>query len=111
MSVTFAAQSVLVDEDDSSSYLNISNVNARELLTWLGLSPDDDLDGECAVLDLAARCRRRLWPIPRNEDAGVPSAEFGGNGTGECRTVDLPETTARLLELCERAGTGAIRWY
>jgi hypothetical protein len=114
MSVTFTVAGV---DDDEVSYVNVANDNAMELLYWLGLSPNSDLCGEAPASDLAARCRRRLWPIARNEDPGRPGAESGGPGTGTARCISfgrdpgyLPRVATRLLALAERAGEGVVRW-
>ncbi len=73
MTVTFSVRGLDVDWEDSSTYVNVSNVNARALLEWLGLEPGEFLTGSVSSSELAARCRRRLWTnVARNEDPGTP---------------------------------------
>jgi hypothetical protein len=48
-----------------SQWINLSNQNAADFLAWLGL-PTRDLVGELPGRELAALCRRRLWPEPGN---------------------------------------------
>lgn len=73
MSVTFSI-GVRVTDDEPS--LNLANRNAADLLAWLGL-PTDDLFGQMPARELAARCRRRLWPEPRNFDEALPAQDEG----------------------------------
>lgn len=63
---------------------------ALELLAWVGL-PRESF-GAHDARDVAARCRRRLWPIPRNHD---------GSGL-------LRHRTQMLLVLAEAAGDGWV---
>ena len=59
MSVTFSiGERASFDLDRA---MNLSNRNAADLLAWLGLATDD-LYGQMPARELAARCRRRLWP-------------------------------------------------
>ncbi|MCY1023968.1 hypothetical protein [Pyxidicoccus sp. MSG2] len=93
----------------------LSNTNARELLTWLGYTPQEigDLYGVLPARELAARCRRRLWPEARNvdpalvareeHDDGHPRLVFCGRPAGYLR-----DRTAQLLSLAERAGEGVV---
>ena len=76
---------------------------------WLGL-PVEHLVGELPARELAALCRRRLWPEPRNLDPEVPdqiSNRFYcfGRPNGYLR-----QRTAELLHLAELAGDGLISW-
>jgi hypothetical protein len=111
MSVTFSASAIQVDYDDPLTFVSLANVNAADLMTWIGLPTFDVLVGELPVGEVAAKCRRRLWPIPRNDDAGSAATVEGRRIQFARRPGYLRETTARLLELCDRAGTGSIRWY
>lgn len=109
MSVTFSiAGTHRRDEEDHLS-LNLNNRNAADLLAWLGL-PAIDLWGEVPATDLAARCRRRLWPEPRNHDPGLPDGEDGRVFTCGRPPGYLRERTQQLLELCELAGDGVITY-
>ncbi len=108
MSVTFWIAGAARSEREQSS-LNLNNRNAADLLTWLGLAADE-LWGEIAARDLAARCRRRLWPEPRNSDLAVDAIEEGrlvicGRPAGY-----LHERTRQLLQLAELAGDGVIAY-
>lgn len=105
MSITFQAEGERTDLDRPETYLNVNNVNGAELLWWLGLSGEPY--GEVSAADLAASCRRRLWPEARNADTGRPAEEppeyhgrvhVGGRAPGY-----LPARAADLLKLCERA--------
>lgn len=71
--------------------LRLPRSDALDLLAWLGL--DRPEFGAVPASDLAARCRRRLWPMPRNVDPASPPRPAG----------TLRSMTARLLELCEAA--------
>lgn len=111
MSVTFSVTGV-PDRD-----LNLSQLNAIDLLRWLGfeLRGMEDLYGSMSVTEMAARCRRRLWDVPRNYDPELPgSCEssggarllFAGRPAGYLR-----RRTTELLELLEAAPEAAeVRW-
>lgn len=106
MSVTFSIRG----EKDDDLYLNMSNVNARDLLAWLGYTDRVDLLGELDPRDLEARCKRRLWPERRNTDPSRPAKAYGGVGTGMCRVVEcgreegyLRTRTEQLLRLAQLA--------
>ena len=49
--------------------------------------------GAIDVRDLAARCRRRLWPMPRNVD---PASASPRRAAGTLRAM-----TVHLLALCD----------
>lgn len=112
MSVTFAAT------HDPARTLNLANLNAIDLLRWLGLRVDSEAEliGEVAAPELAARCRRRLWDEPRNHDPELPGsliAEAGRPTVVICgrRAGYLREKTAELLTLVEACGAGdMVRW-
>ena len=110
MSVTFEAENL------PGHSLNLANSNARSFLVWLGLPESDDLCGDASVLDVAALCRRRLWPEPRNADPGIPASESGGVTT--CRVIHAGrapgyhnDRARTLLLICEGAKTGNLRWF
>ena len=114
MSVTFSIRGAFFDWDDSRTYLNVSNVNARALLEWLGLEADEALTGSVRCSELAARCRRRLWGnVARNEDPGEsPFVERGTAGAvlfvGGRRPGYLRERTEQLLALAMSDPEGII---
>lgn len=103
MSVTFIA-----DGSDSEG-MNLANANARLLLEWIGYPGDPwDLD-KLPAAEVAARCRRRLWPEGRNHDQGDPGSDT--KLPGEPRVIDcgrregyLEEKTALLLAMAKEAG-------
>lgn len=105
MSITFSPA------PHSPDSLNIANQNARELLTWLGIEHTQDLYGEISASELAALCRRRLWPIKRNEDPGLPASESPRHYVGGRRPGYLPKTTKALLKICESHPGTTINWY
>ena len=89
--------------------VNVSNVNARAILEWLGYSAENPWDLRLPVADFAARCRRRLWPEARNVDPGIPGhEEYGCQGA---RVIDcgrsegyLTMRVEQLLALAQEAG-------
>jgi hypothetical protein len=118
MSITFSGGSM--DEEDQATYLNLNQRNARDLLEWLGLPTppegDDDMFGEIEAQELAARCRRRLWPVARNTDDEL-LGEVHEAANGHCKSIECPrpagylrEKTQALLTLCERSIEGKIYW-
>ncbi|WNZ66213.1 hypothetical protein QEG98_42095 (plasmid) [Myxococcus sp. MxC21-1] len=97
--------------------LNVSNSNARDLLSWLGYhqAAAGDLYGELPARDLAARCRRRLWPEVRNLDPAIaPVVERlpGEPLFFQCGRPEgyLRDRTEQLLALAERAGDGVVHY-
>ena len=71
--------------------------------------------GELDARDLAARCRRRLWPEARNVDPARPAVE--SHGRRGALFVDcgrdagyLQDRTARLLAVAEAAGRGTVHY-
>ena len=97
--------------------LNLANVNAVDLVLWLGYSRAE-VDREPGYLrlnarDVAARCRRRLWPERRNFDAGRDTSVDHARG---CATVIdcgrrpgyLREKTEQLLAIAAAAGDGFV---
>ncbi len=107
MSVTFSASSAEFD------YLNLNNRNAHDLLEWIGLPPThpDDMCGEISARELAAKCRRRLWPESRNQDAALPLVIDGRVHEMGRVAGYLHGRTQELLDLCMRNLEGMIRWY
>jgi hypothetical protein len=108
MSVTFHIEGQGPDYNDPSSYLNLANDNACELLEWLALPRV--LCGEAEAHALAARCRRRLWDVARNHDPARAERVDGRLITCARRADYLRERTADLLRLAENADAARIRW-
>lgn len=95
-------------EQRPDTYVQISAPNTADLLRWLWLDPCEF--GFLEATDLAARCKRRLWPLPRNFDAAVPNREET-TANGNVRLIVcgreagyLRSRTEDLLRLAERAG-------
>jgi hypothetical protein len=87
--------------------MNLSNSNAADLCEWLG-APFEEYSGELPATELAALCRRRLWPEPRNQGVEVPARVESVPGRATivtcAREADyLPRRTRQLLDLCERS--------
>lgn len=85
--------------------LNVSNVNARDLLAFLGLDlegDNDDLYGQILAKDLEVLCRRRLMVASvKGNDPALPTTEEGnfincGRGEGY-----LVEKTKVLLKIAQ----------
>lgn len=111
MSVTFSIEGARVDWQTGEGFINLANTNARELLRWLGLpNGEGELSGDAPAAEIAARCRRRLWPEARNEDPGVPATREGRVIDCGRRPGYLPEKVALLLALCEGAGDRRLTW-
>lgn len=98
---------------DVTAEINLSNANARDLMSWLDLPRDDC--GEMKASELAARCRRRLWPEDRNDDEGREG--FVDASPGRATLIDcgrspgyLRQRTEQLLRVCERAGEAFVVW-
>lgn len=87
----FVARDTDAPFEAADSYLQLDAALAQELLEWLGYGPERF--GSMPASDLAARCRRRLWPMPRNMDPAK-------NGRPEGTLRDLTE---RLLRMAAQA--------
>jgi hypothetical protein len=124
MSVTFAIEGrPPYDEEGAPTYppelfLNLSNVNAGDFLRWLGSDLYSiELCGSRPARELAALCRRRLWPERHGQgDGGMPEV-VECNACGEVRFIDfgrpagrLAEYAERLLRLAEAAGEAEVTW-
>lgn len=97
--------------------LNYSSANAEDVLRWLGVDPrtEDGLCGDIKGTELAAKCRRRLWPEKRNETPAVESTDV--KRPGQCRIImgsreaNYHQERAReLLVLAESAGERMVCW-
>jgi hypothetical protein len=115
MSTTFLANNVPASVGAPETFVNLSGVNTRDLLAWLGMPTNEALCGEMPAVEVAAKCRRRLWPEQRNQDPAVPRLE--SHTPGKCRVVYLGrregylrEKTEALLALCELSKDGTIYW-
>lgn len=94
-------------ENRPETFIQLAEADSNDLLKWLWLPASDF--GYVAASDLAARCRRRLWPLPRNYDAGIPARQESSNGTVRLVVSGrepgyLRARTEELLKLAERAG-------
>lgn len=90
--------------------LNLCNANAADLLAWLDL-PCEELYGQAPAREVAAKCRRRLWDIPRNHDAALDEIQLSERAVVSGRPAGyLREKTQRLLKLAEMIGDGELRW-
>lgn len=94
--------------------LRVSNANAEEFLVWLGLTPDIDAPPVKAT-EVAALCRRRLWPEARNEDQGRDGSDT--KDPGKPRVIEGGRPAGRfkyyaekLLVLAEKAGDDYVGW-
>ncbi len=130
MSVDFWSDEVRRDSETGQGFINLSNTNAADLLSWLGLPVEPG--GEAPARDVAARCRRRLWPIQENHDPALPGSDTATStlgvveqdrttrlvrGTSGPRVITFPrregylrQRTEQLLALAEDARDGLIRW-
>ena len=96
-------------ESRPDTYFELNERDCSDLLQWLWLEPDDF--GYLSAPDLAARCRRRTWPIPRNVDPAVlPKNPVPGRGGAVREAVAgrpagyLRSCVCALLLLAEKAG-------
>jgi len=127
MSVTFMMEGYRCDCENpfecascSKLTMNLCNENAGDLLDWLGITSGLWEAEPFNAVTLAALCRRRLWPEPRNQDPGREPMingqrlEFRPDPNAEAvtkaRLVDcgrrpgyLNRATARLLVIAEAA--------
>lgn len=84
--------------------LNMANVNAADLLDWVGIGSETLWRGlPVPAKEIAPLCRRRLWDVPRNWDPELPDRRDGhviycGRPAGYLR-----EKTWEFLLICEQA--------
>jgi hypothetical protein len=104
-----------VAEHTDAPEINLSNANAVAFLLWLGYTREQiEPNGfRLPARDLAARCRRRLWPERRNEDPGAPVVV--DRAPGRSTVIDcgrhagyFQQRAAQLLVLAELAGQGDV---
>lgn len=110
MSITFNIEGERSDLETGANYVNLADPNARELLAYVGLPQAKEIYGSIESSELAARCRRRLWPEARNEDPGREGSEHGCVIDCGRRAGYLPEKATALLKLCELAKGRKIVW-
>jgi hypothetical protein len=108
MSVTFHIEGQRPDYEDESTFVNLANGNAFDLLAWLALPVEPW--GAVSARELAARCRRRLWDVERNQDPERPSFQEGNFILCGRRPGYLRERTGELLRLADSAGDARIQW-
>lgn len=87
MSVTFFNPKNPAEFDDDDDLvgggieINVSNSNARELLTFVGIPGDDDDDDLCGQIlakDLEVLCRRKLMVLSvKGADPAFPPSQMG----------------------------------
>jgi hypothetical protein len=77
--------------------------DAIALLEWLGFAPN--LRGLYPLSEVRARCRRRLWDVPRNYDEGTIIYETQADGSERAlyyrRPHSLRAITQQLLTMVE----------
>lgn len=112
MGVQFSIRGEGYDVDDPRSYVDLSNVNARDMFERLGLSIfAGQAWGEMRARELADLCRQELTPKKRCQDVGLTAYEdgrvhFAGRPAGR-----INMRIQELLALCEMAGDlGLITW-
>ncbi len=95
--------------DKPETFVQLSEVDALDLLRWLDLPAEDF--GVVEASELAARCRRRQWPIARNVDQAVPARNVRAVNSNVTYAVParkegyLRAKTNEILRLAERAGS------
>lgn len=108
-------------ENCDGTEMNLSNSNAEDFISWLGLekNQEDYLYGKMNAREVAARCRRRLWDEARNHDPALsPEERAEALGVAQSRRVIiagrspgyLRSKTEEMLRLCEKAGDRMIVW-
>lgn len=115
MSVTFSIQGLGYyagqEGDEYHNYVNLSGMNARVLLTRLGLDPGEVLMGDLRARDLAERCKTELTTEKMDLDGGEEGFtegryRFFGRSPGL-----INKRIQELLDLCSQAGDlGVVTW-
>lgn len=94
--------------DKPETFVQLTEVDALDLMRWLDLPAEDF--GVVEANDLAARCRRRQWPLARNIDPAVPARSMRAVNSNLTYSVPAREEgylrakTNEILRLAERAG-------
>ena len=103
----FVAGDVDFCVENRATYVELSEDDCTDLLRWLGL--DGATYGFVTVGELAARCRRRLWPMARNYDPALHERrKVDSNGSVRMEARNRPagflrSYTEALLRLTQRA--------
>lgn len=100
MSVTFALRSCVTGED----FLNLSNMNARELLSLIGIPTEDELYGKHLAKDFEVLVRRAMMRV--GLDAEKLGSETQEPGKARMVTCGRPEGYLRgklflLMGICQ----------
>lgn len=117
MSVTFSVRNEATDYEDLKAFLNLANVNARDLLALLGVATDPsgyDLCGSMRAKELLRRCvaARALVGADRGRLGYAEAREGRAALVVGCRPAGrMAEYVEKLVALCDRAGDlGVICW-
>jgi len=117
MSVTFSVSTIEVDWENPTTFVNLANENAEDVLAWIGIPyTPGNVYGELPASEFVAKCNRRLWDTRNATDPAVTPSNTQRPGQARLTTFGrrsgyLHERTYALLALAELAGAGAtIRW-
>jgi len=114
MSVTFSVMGIRPDYVSGEGYVNMSNTNARDILSALGLDYED-LCGDMRGRDFRKLCESALAKSqPGDEPRAIVITRSPIGGTFiECGREDRYVTTRlqQLLEVAKSAGDiGVVAW-
>lgn len=93
--------------------LNMNNRNAADLIAWLGIEGSLTLcmHGSIGAGELAAKCRRRLWPEEFNNDPALPPVVKSERAIECGREANYLRTRTRdLLVIAVMAGDHFVSW-
>ena len=116
MGIQFTIQGTRIDWENPDTYVEVGQGNAVFILEALKVPVGEgNLIGDLPSSEMAARCRRILWP--EFHDPGTEGSEYGGPGTGHCRVIEggraegyLQRKAKELLGLATKAGDRNIQW-